>query len=696
MPRHRYLFLAAFLSIACAAPLSAARPDVLWQVGGHSRFIHDVAISTDGQLAASASEDGTLKVWNISTGRLTLTLIGPTENFGDAFPMYGAAFSPDGQSVWAATIGGAIEWRLSDGEILQTLGVMESGGQVFFSRDGQLIGLAGSPAGAEDTVHVFRRSDGQLLRMMEPAGSVAAVFSANGEFVIAGTKMNFFSTPGVIRYYRMSDGGVERAINAHVGPIHWIALSPDGSIFASCGNDGLAKLWSAADGSLRHTLAGHASGVTRAMFSPDGTRVATASYDGTVRTWDALIGAPIDVLTPMNGTGIGSMAWLPDGQSVLVAVGAAFGSPIARLQRVSILDGSLIRRFTQFEATFMDAAVARDGGRIAYGEYGSQVRMFDGATGDLQWTWSTAFSDDCLAFTADGTKLAVGRQNGSIVFLDAVNGGVINTLNAFTNRVVDIAFSANGQHMAARGFTEASKLFAYPGLSQQATISLPQSFSSGIAFTADGLAVAATNGHGSTLHNTSTGGVIRSFTGHSFGTLDLDVAGNVNDGILLSSSIDGTAKLWSLATGATLHTFAPHDNWVYSAALSPDGRIAATGTIGTDRSLRLWDVASGQLLVRYDRDLGTGPEEIAFSPDGQRIFCARADGALVSIRNPFAFAPGDVNGDGTVDILDADALAAALTDNPHGPGDLQRADVNRDGKANGRDISRFVAIFLGA
>lgn len=691
--RHRST-LGVLIIVLCPglAALGAEQPHIFWQVGGHTRPIYDVALSPDGSQAASASEDGTIKIWNISTGRLVSTLTDSTENFNPAFPMYGVSFAPDGQSIWGATIGGAVEWRLSDGEILRSLEVMESGGQVFFSPDGQFFGLAGSPAGSEDTVFLYRRSDGQLIHDMEPAASVAAVFSADSEFVIAGTTLNFLSPAGVIRYYRVTDGGIERTINAHSAAINWLALSPDGMILASCSSDGLAKLWNAADGTPRHTLAGHASGVTRVRFSPDGTRVVTAGYDGTIRVWNTQTGVSIDVLTPLDGIGIGSTALLPDGQSMVVAAGSAFGSPIARMQHVSATNGAMIRRFTQFEQHYIDVAVARDGGQVAYAEYGAAIRAFDGANGDVQWSWPAGNLEDCLAFTADGTRLAVGRQNGSIVFLDSATGGVVNTVNLFTNRIVDLAFSANGQRMAARGFTEASRIFNYPSLSPQATLPLTQVLSSGMAFTADGQAIAATGGQNASLFNADTGAFIRSFTGHTFGTLDLDLSGHAN--LLLTASVDQSAKLWNLATGATLHTLAPHYNWVQSAALSPDSRIAATGTVGTDRSLRLWDVETGNLLIRYSRDMGTGPKEIAFSSDGRRIICGRADGALIAIRNPFAFAPADINADGAVDALDAGALAAALRGQPQSPDDLIRADVNQSGVADGRDIAAFVNLLL--
>jgi WD40 repeat protein len=57
---------------------------------------------------------------------------------------------------------------------------------------------------------------------------------------------------------------------------------------------------------------------------------------------------------------------------------------------------------------------------------------------------------------------------------------------------------------------------------------------------------------------------------------------------------DKTVKLWGIATGQVLLTMASHTNSVYSVAFSPDGRTLASGS--ADHTIKLWDVATGQLL----------------------------------------------------------------------------------------------------
>jgi hypothetical protein len=65
-----------------------------------------------------------------------------------------------------------------------------------------------------------------------------------------------------------------------------IALSPDGSLLASCGTDNVVRLWRPRAGTLHKTLWGHSNDVLNVAFSPDGKRLASASKDGTVRLWE--------------------------------------------------------------------------------------------------------------------------------------------------------------------------------------------------------------------------------------------------------------------------------------------------------------------------------------------------------------------------------------------------------------------------
>jgi WD40 repeat protein len=82
-----------------------------------------------------------------------------------------------------------------------------------------------------------------------------------------------------------------REVQAHDGWARAVAVSPDGRLLASCGNDNLVKLWSAEGGSPVRTLEGHTSHVYNVAFHPDGARLASADLKGVVKDWDVQTGA---------------------------------------------------------------------------------------------------------------------------------------------------------------------------------------------------------------------------------------------------------------------------------------------------------------------------------------------------------------------------------------------------------------------
>ncbi|HYG70942.1 MAG TPA: serine/threonine protein kinase, partial [Actinomycetota bacterium] len=71
-------------------------------------------------------------------------------------------------------------------------------------------------------------------------------------------------------------------LRGHTGGVLSVAVSPDRSLIATAGVDGLAKLWDAQTGAELMTLFGHDRLAHTVTFSPDGRFIATASGDGTV------------------------------------------------------------------------------------------------------------------------------------------------------------------------------------------------------------------------------------------------------------------------------------------------------------------------------------------------------------------------------------------------------------------------------
>lgn len=78
----------------------------------------------------------------------------------------------------------------------------------------------------------------------------------------------------------------ERTIAAHRGWTRMVAVSPDGRLLATCGNDNLVKLWNIADGSLVRQLAGHTCHVYHAAFHPGGRFLVSGDLRGNVKQWD--------------------------------------------------------------------------------------------------------------------------------------------------------------------------------------------------------------------------------------------------------------------------------------------------------------------------------------------------------------------------------------------------------------------------
>ena len=96
----------------------------------------------------------------------------------------------------------------------------------------------------------------------------------------------------------------------------------------------------------------------------------------------------------------------------------------------------------------------------------------------------------------------------------------------------------------------------------------------------------------------------------------------------LSGSRDSTLKLWDLATGRLLRTFAGHERMVRAVSLTPDGSHALSGS--DDRAVKFWDLTTGQLLRTF-----AGHENavsaVAVSPDGRHGLSGSDDRTLEAL-----------------------------------------------------------------
>ncbi|KAI9888211.1 MAG: hypothetical protein M1814_001089 [Vezdaea aestivalis] len=403
----------------------------LQSLEGHVKEVRSLVFSPNGSLLASGSNDDTIRLWDVQTGREIQKIEGP-------YDFDNLVFSSDelllSSGFWDLTI------RIWDIQTSQEIRKLENGSSseiLVCSPDGSLV----ASTFEERTIRVWDVCSGQEAQKLEGRAKVLQLI-----FLPCGSLLASVCGDATVRLWSIVAGQEIQKIES-LDIYGRPAFSPNGSLFAFCSADDTIRLWDIQSSREVKKLEGHSSTDNYLVFLPNGSLLAAIEFDGLiVQLWDMQTEKRVQRLERHSEPHT-SLAFSPSG-SLLASVSASTPQIIGLWDIQSICSTQKLEGHSQ---TVYKTAFSPDGHLLASGSSDNTARLWDVKTGQEIWKLEEYFSGSSeIAFSPDGSFLASGSYTGDVRVWSIQTRQEVQKLDCDASQTKEIVFSSDGNTLASR------------------------------------------------------------------------------------------------------------------------------------------------------------------------------------------------------------------------------------------------------
>ncbi|KAF7116900.1 hypothetical protein CNMCM5793_005530 [Aspergillus hiratsukae] len=534
-----------------------------------------VGFSATGDRLASGLLNGTVRIWDTTTGDCTQILQGHDQ------PVNSVAFLGKEDRLASVSSDYTLKiWDTATGDCVQTFHDHNYAARsVSFSAITEQLALGSS----DGTIRVWDIAASEHVHTLDgKCPTVCSVaFSNTSERLAAGLEHGHTMTWDTITDNNMHE------VDFDSSSVRLLEFSANGKQLASCHFDNNIRLWDMDTGDCMQILHGHNESVHSITFARNGNQLASASDDNTIKIWDIATGKCIQTLEGLRP--FYSVSFSPTGDRLAASwVGGA-------MKAISIWDmaiGKSMQTLKGHIAPVGSLSFSSTGDQLASAGY--DIRVWDMAIGDYMTTLqSHNYGVDSVAFSASARRLASGSPDSTIRIWDTVTGKCMQTLNADDSvdfltfsRKGDILASALHNYTIAIWDTDKAKC-------TQILIGHTEQVSS-LAFS-NANDQLASGSWDSTIRiwDTVTGKCVQTLQEQGSGNPVKSVAFSTTGEQLASGSLDGVLAIWNTASGDCIWRLQSQDVLLHSVALSASGDHLASSS---GNNIKIWNIATAHCI----------------------------------------------------------------------------------------------------